>query len=53
MDKATGNWVTPKDAAIKEAFWPEIQAALLGQKDPQEALDDGRGKVNRVLRRAS
>jgi ABC-type glycerol-3-phosphate transport system substrate-binding protein len=51
MDKATGNWVTPKDAALKEAFWPEIQAALLGQKDPQEALDAAEDKVNRVLRR--
>lgn len=51
MDKATGNWVTPKDAALKEAFWPEIQAALLGQKDPQEALDTAEAKVNRVLRR--
>lgn len=51
MDKATGNWVTPKDAAIKEAFWPEIQAALLGQKDPQEALDAAESKVNRALRR--
>jgi ABC-type glycerol-3-phosphate transport system substrate-binding protein len=51
MDKATGNWVTPKDAAIKEAFWPEIQAALLGQKDPQEAIDAAESKVNRVLRR--
>jgi ABC-type glycerol-3-phosphate transport system substrate-binding protein len=43
--------VTPKDAAIKEAFWPEIQAALLGQKDPQEALDAAESKVNRALRR--
>jgi putative chitobiose transport system substrate-binding protein len=51
MDKAVGNWVTPKDAAIKEAFWPEIQAALLGQKDPKEALDTAEAKVNRVLRR--
>ena len=51
MDKATGNWVTPKDAAIKDAFWPEIQAALLGQKDPQEAIDAAESKVNRVLRR--
>ncbi|HEX5077568.1 MAG TPA: sugar ABC transporter substrate-binding protein [Geminicoccaceae bacterium] len=51
MDKATGNWVTPKDAAIKEAFWPEIQAALLGQKSPQEAIDAAESKVNRALRR--
>ena len=51
MDKATGNWVTPRDAAIKEAFWPEIQAALLGQKDPEEAVAAAESKVNRVLRR--
>jgi ABC-type glycerol-3-phosphate transport system substrate-binding protein len=51
MDKATGNWVTPKDNQIKEAFWPEIQAALLGQKDPAEAVEAAESKVNRVLRR--
>lgn len=52
MDKATGDWVTPLDNQIKEAFWPELQAALLGQKDPQEAIDAAEQKVNRVLRRA-
>jgi ABC-type glycerol-3-phosphate transport system substrate-binding protein len=51
MDKAVGNWVTPKDALLKEAFWPEIQAALLGQTDPQEAVDAAESKVNRALRR--
>ena len=51
MDKAVGNWVTPKDAKLKEAFWPEIQAALLGQKDPAEAIAAAEAKVNRVLRR--
>jgi ABC-type glycerol-3-phosphate transport system substrate-binding protein len=50
-NKATGNWVTPKDTALKEAFWPEIQAALLGQEDPQEALDTAEDELNRVLRR--
>jgi ABC-type glycerol-3-phosphate transport system substrate-binding protein len=51
MDKTTGDWVTPKDAAIKEALWPELQAAFLGQKDPKAALDAAEAKVNRELRR--
>jgi ABC-type glycerol-3-phosphate transport system substrate-binding protein len=51
MDKQTGNWVTPLDARIKDAFWPDIQAALLGQRDPAEAIADAERKVNRVLRR--
>jgi ABC-type glycerol-3-phosphate transport system substrate-binding protein len=52
MDKATGDWATPLDARIKEAMWPDLQAALLGQKEPQAAIDDAESKVNRVLRRA-
>jgi ABC-type glycerol-3-phosphate transport system substrate-binding protein len=52
MDKAVATWPTPLDAQIKEAFWPDLQAALLGQKDPAEALADAESKVNRVLRRA-
>ncbi len=51
MDRATGNWVTPKDARIKEAFWPSIQAALLGQMDPAEAIAEAERNVNRVLSR--
>ena len=51
MDKQTGNWVTPLDARIKDAFWPPIQAALLGQRDPAEAIADAESQVNRVLRR--
>lgn len=50
-DKIAGGWKTPLDTRLKEAFWPEIQAALLGQKDPQEALDEAESKVNRVLER--
>jgi ABC-type glycerol-3-phosphate transport system substrate-binding protein len=50
-DKLTGNWKTPKDARIKEAFWPSLQAALLGQKDPKDALDEAQHKVDRVLAR--
>ncbi len=51
MDKQTGNWVTPLDARIKDAFWPPIQAALLGQRDPAEAISEAESQVNRVLRR--
>lgn len=53
MDKATGDWVTPLDAQLKEAFYPELQAALLGQKDPAEAIEAAESKVNRVLRRGN
>ena len=52
MDKATGDWATPLDAKIKDAFWPEVQAALLGQKDAKEALDQAERKINRLLKRA-
>ncbi len=51
MDRATGNWVTPKDARIKDAFWPSIQAALLGQTDPATAIAEAERAVNRALRR--
>lgn len=49
LDKLTGNWPLAKDAAIKEAFYPELQAALLGQKTAKEALDAAEAKVNRIL----
>lgn len=51
LDKLTATWNSPLDAKIKNAFWPEIQAALLGQKEPQAALDEAERQVNRVLRR--
>jgi ABC-type glycerol-3-phosphate transport system substrate-binding protein len=51
-DKLVGNWRTPADSKIKEAFWPELQSALLGQKGAKEALDEAERKVARVLRRA-
>jgi len=49
LDKLTGNWPFAKDAAIKEAFYPELQAAMLGEKSAKEALDAAERKVNRVL----
>jgi ABC-type glycerol-3-phosphate transport system substrate-binding protein len=51
LDKLTGNWPFAQDAAIKEAFYPELQAALLGEKSAQEALDAAESKVNRILAR--
>ncbi len=49
LDKLTGNWPAAKDAEIKEAFYPELQSALLGQKSAKAALSDAERKVGRVL----
>jgi len=51
LDKLCGNWPVAKDAEIKEAFYPELQSALLGQKSAKDALDSAEKKVNRVLRK--
>ena len=50
-DKLTGNWPLPYDAELKDAFWPEIQNAALGRKEPQKALADAERTVNRLLSR--
>ena len=50
-DKFTGNWPLPFDAELKDAFYPEIQNAVLGRKDAQTALADAERAVQRVLRR--
>lgn len=49
LDKLTGNWPFAKDAAIKDAFYPELQAAVLGQKSAEDALNEAEQKVNRIL----
>ena len=49
LDKQTGNWPFAKDAAIKDAFYPELQAAVLGQKSAEDALNAAEQKVNRIL----
>jgi ABC-type glycerol-3-phosphate transport system substrate-binding protein len=49
FDKLTGNWPFAKDAAIKDAFYPELQAAVLGQKSAEDALNAAEQKVNRIL----
>jgi ABC-type glycerol-3-phosphate transport system substrate-binding protein len=51
-DKMTGNWPLPNDAQIKDAFWPEIQNAVLGRKDAKTALNDAERAVTRVMRRS-
>ena len=51
-DKMTGNWPLANDAQIKEAFWPELQNAVLGRKDAKTALADAERAVTRVLRRS-
>jgi len=50
-DKLTGNWPLASDSRVKEAFYPEIQNAVLGRKPAAEALKDAEVKVNRVLAR--
>jgi ABC-type glycerol-3-phosphate transport system substrate-binding protein len=52
-DKFTGNWPLPFDAQLKDAFYPEIQNAVLGRKTAKVALDDAERAVERVLRRRS
>ncbi len=51
LDKLCGNWPAAKDAEIKNAFYPELQSALLGQKSAKDALADAEKKVNRVLQK--
>ncbi|MFN6999703.1 ABC transporter substrate-binding protein [Elioraea tepidiphila] len=51
-DKMVGNWRTPLDSRIKEAFWPELQNALLGRKPAARALADAERRVQRELDRA-
>ena len=51
LDKLTGNWPLANDAAIKDVFYPELQAALLGEKSAADALADAERKVNRLLTR--
>jgi ABC-type glycerol-3-phosphate transport system substrate-binding protein len=50
-DKFTGNWPLPFDAQLKDAFYPEIQNAVLGRKTAKAALADAERAVERVLRR--
>ena len=50
-DKLCGNWPLPNDSRVKDAFYPELQNALLGRSDAKSALDAANRKVARELRR--
>ena len=50
-DKMVGNWPMPQDARVKDAFWPELQSALLGRKPARQALADAERRVGRELSR--
>jgi ABC-type glycerol-3-phosphate transport system substrate-binding protein len=51
-DKMVGNWRTPLDSRIKEAFWPELQSAGRGRTPAARALADAERRVQRELDRA-
>lgn len=51
-DKMCGNWPLPNDAQVKDAFWAEIQNAVLGRKDAKTAMADAERAVTRVMRRS-
>ena len=51
-DKLCGNWPLPSDSRVKDAFYPELQNALLGRKDAKTAMKEATRKVARELRRA-
>jgi ABC-type glycerol-3-phosphate transport system substrate-binding protein len=50
-DKMTGNWRLGNDSRVKDAFYSELQNALLGRKTAKVALADAERKVARELRR--
>lgn len=49
-DRMCGNWRLGNDSQVKAAFWPELQGALLGNRDAKRAMTEARRKVDRVLR---
>jgi ABC-type glycerol-3-phosphate transport system substrate-binding protein len=51
LDKLVATWPLGKDAQIKEAFYSEFQAAVLGRKPAPAALAEAERKVNRLLAR--
>jgi ABC-type glycerol-3-phosphate transport system substrate-binding protein len=51
VDKLVATWPLGKDAQIKEAFYSEFQAAVLGRKPAGAALAEAERKVNRLLAR--
>ncbi len=51
-DKMVGKWPLANDARVKDAFWSELQSALLGRKPARQAMADAERRVARELRRS-
>jgi putative chitobiose transport system substrate-binding protein len=51
LDKLVATWPLGKDAQVKDAFYSEFQAAVLGRKPAAAALAEAERKVNRLLAR--
>ena len=49
-DRMCGNWRLGNDSQVKDAFWPELQGALLGNRGAKPAMAEARRKMDRVLR---
>ena len=49
-DRMCGNWRLGNDSQVKDAFWPELQGALLGHREAKPALTEATRKVARALR---
>lgn len=52
LDKLVGNWPLAQDSELKQAFYPELQSALLGHKSAADAMNRAEKKVNHILSRA-
>jgi ABC-type glycerol-3-phosphate transport system substrate-binding protein len=50
-DKLVATWPLANDAQIKDIFYPELQSALLGRKEPKDMLADAERGINRLLAR--
>lgn len=51
-DKLVGTWPIAADSRVKDAFWPELQSALLGRKPARQALADAERRAARELSRS-
>jgi len=51
LDRLVATWPLGKDAQVKDAFYSEFQAAVLGRKPAAAALAEAERKVNRLLAR--
>lgn len=49
-DRMCGTWRLGNDSQVKDAFWPELQGALLGHRKPAAAIAEAKRKVGRALR---